>query len=115
MPLPPLVRTVVEMKIGEFCKRRVPPHALDKVNLSYKIRGNSVTIIESRAPWFEGVNEWSSMSVAKIRYDEKSGKWTLYCADRNDKWHEYSDMEPTTKIDKILSEIDEDPTGIFWG
>lgn len=115
MPLPSLVKTVVEMKIGGFCKRRVPPHAVDKVNLSYQIRGNSVTIFENRAPWREGMKDWTSMSIAQLRYDEKSGKWTLYCADRNDKWHEYLDTEPTTKIDKILDEIDEDPTGIFWG
>lgn len=39
----------------------------------------------------------------------------LYCADRNDKWHKYTRIEPTMNIDKILSEIDKDPTGIFWG
>ncbi len=115
MPLPPLVRTLVEMKVGDFCKRRVPPHALDKINLSYKIRGSSVIIFENRAPWREEIKEWTSRSAAQIRFDEKSGKWTLYCADRNDKWHEYLDMEPTKNIDKILTEIDEDPTGIFWG
>jgi hypothetical protein len=115
MPLPVLVKTLVEKKVGEYCKRKVPVHILDKVNLSYKIRGNTVSIFENRAPWHPDMKEWTSMPVAQIRYDHSSGKWTLYCADRNDRWHEYWDIEPTKNIDAILKEIDEDPTGIFWG
>jgi len=61
------------------------------------------------------VKEWTSMPVAQMRYDNKKGEWTLYCSDRNDKWHEYLDLDPTKNIDAILVEIDEDPTGIFWG
>ena len=115
MPFPPLVRTLVERKVDEFCRRRVPEHAQDQVKLSYKFRGNSVTIFENRAPWREGMKERTSMAIAQMRYDGKTGNWTLYCADRNDKWHEYCDIEPTKNIDKLLKEIDEDPTGIFWG
>ena len=115
MPLPALARTLAEKKVGEFCKKRVPPHVLDKVKLSYKTRGNSVTIFENRAPWHPDIKKWTSMPVAQMRFDEKTGKWILFCADRNDKWHEYYDFEPTKDIDKILAEINEDPTGIFWG
>lgn len=115
MPLPALVKTLIEKKVGNFCSKRVPAHVLDKVNLTYKIRGNSVTIIENRAPWRPDMKEWTSMPVAQIRYDDKTGKWTLYCADRNGRWHVYIDVDSTKNIDKILREIDEDPTGIFWG
>ena len=115
MPLPALVKTLVEKKVGEYCKRKVPAHVLDQVNVSYKIRGNTVTIFENRAPWRHEWKEWTSMPVAQIRYDNNTGKWTLYYADRNDKWHDYIGKNPTKNIDKILQEIDEDPTGIFWG
>jgi hypothetical protein len=115
MPLPLLVKTLAEKKINAFCVKRVPEHVRDKIELSFKFRGDSVTIFENRAPWREGIKEWSSLTVAQMRYDEKTGKWTLYCADRNDKWHEYYDIDSTKDIDKLLREIDEDPTGIFWG
>lgn len=115
MPLPVLVKTLVEKKVGDFCKKRVPPHVLDKVNLTYKIRGSSITIFENRAPWRPEFKEWTSMPVAQIRYDNKTGKWTLYCADRNNRWHEYLGIGSTKHIDKILAEIDKDPTGILWG
>ena len=115
MSLPVLIKTLIEKKVGDFCKKRVPLHVLEEVNLSYKIRGSSITIFENRAPWRPDIKEWTSMAVAQIRYDNATGKWTLYCADRNDKWHEYMDIEATKNIDKILNEIDKDPTGIFWG
>jgi len=115
MALPILVKTLAEKKVGDFCKKRVPLHVIDKVNLSYKIRGNTVTIFENRHPWRGDIEEWTSMAIAQLRYNEKTGEWTLCCADRNDRWHEYYDMEPTKNIDKILAEIDENPTGIFFG
>ena len=46
---------------------------LDKVNLSYKIRGNSVTIFENRARGVLDMKEWTSMAIAQIRYDGKIG------------------------------------------
>jgi len=115
MPLPTLVKTLAEKKVDEFCKKRVPAHVLDKVNLSYKISGNSITIFENRAPWHKDMKEWTSMPIAQIRYNEKTGEWTLYCADRNNRWHKYEGLLPTKNIDQILAEIDRDPTGIFWG
>jgi len=115
MPLPPLIKSLTENKLDKYCKNKVPEHVQEKIKLSYKIRGNSVTIFENRAPWREGMKGWTSMAIAQMRYDEKTGKWTLYCSDRNDRWHEYYDIESTKDIDKLLKEIDEDPTGIFWG
>lgn len=115
MPLPDLVKTLVEKKVGDYCKNKVPPHVLDKLKISYDIRGNTVTIYENRAPWRPDMKEWTSMPVAQMRSDNKSGEWTLYCADRNDKWHKYMGIEPTKNIDELLVEIDKDPTGIFWG
>ena len=53
---------------------------------------------------------------------EKRGKkgayeeiWTLYCTDRNSRWHLYWEYKPAKNLDELLEEIDEDPTGIFWG
>jgi hypothetical protein len=35
------------------------------------------------------------MKVAQLRFDQDSGEWTLYCRDRNERWFEYYDFEPT--------------------
>jgi hypothetical protein len=55
------------------------------------------------------------MKVAQFRFDAKGNTWTLYCVDRSERWQIYFDLEPSPKLDDLLREVDEDPTGIFWG
>jgi hypothetical protein len=53
--------------------------------------------------------------VAQLRYTAGNGLWTLYCADRNGRWHPYHQSKPTNRITELLDQITDDPTGIFWG
>jgi len=115
MPIPPLIKELAEQKLKKYCDERIPVHVRDKLRLSYGFRGNTVTLFEERAPWRAEMTEWTSHSVAQMRFDQKTNKWTLYCADRNGKWHKYEGLSPTGDIALILKEIDRDPTGIFWG
>jgi len=48
MPLPPLVRQVVDKKLTKYCAAKIPPEYRDQIRLHYKVRGNSVTLFESR-------------------------------------------------------------------
>jgi hypothetical protein len=59
--------------------------------------------------------DWTRQPVAQLRYDPDDHHWRLYCADRNSRWHYYDMAEPTTNLDELITEIDNDPTGIFWG
>lgn len=112
--LPELVRKSVERDVGRYCEERVPPHVRDKIRMEYEIRGNSVTIVERRPPWSpELPPEWSRLTVAQFRYEET--KWALYWSDRNGRWHHYDLFEPAPDLLAVLGEIDDDPTGIFWG
>jgi len=114
MPLPPLVRQLVDSKLTKYCENKIPPEFQDRIKLSYKIRGNNVTLIESR-PYWNDPSEWSELKVAQFRYDPDEKDWSLYCADRNDRWHIYLEAESSKDIDDLLKAVDEDPTGIFWG
>ena len=114
MDLPPLVRQLVEIKIENYCANKIPHEHQDKIKLLYRIRGNHVTLIESR-PFHFDPTRWSELKVAQFRYDNSSQNWTLYCADRNERWHMYMDINSSKNIDDLLNEVDEDPTGIFWG
>ena len=101
-------------RIRQFCETRVPAHLRDQVRVEAAVRGKSVTIFDCHPPWHEDLTEWTRVPVAQLRYDPDSTTWTLYWADRNSKWHRYDAIEPGT-ADELLSEINEDPTCIFWG
>ncbi|UCF05395.1 MAG: DUF3024 domain-containing protein [bacterium] len=86
----------------------------DKVRLKYKIRGNNVTLFEER-PTFTDPSLWIDIKLAQFRFDPSNGQWSLYYADRNSRWHQYFGIESTRAFDTMLNEVDDDPTGIFWG
>jgi len=114
MPLPTLVKQLVEARLSKYCRDRVPEAVLDKVRMTLKIQGNNVTLLEQR-PTFLNPDKWVDICVAQFRYDHDKNEWTLYCADRNSKWHLYSHIDPNESIDVLLQEVDDDPTGIFYG
>ena len=41
--------------------------------------------------------------------------WELFWPDLNQKWYPYWDPRPTKKLDLLITEVDRDSTGIFWG
>lgn len=114
MPLPEFTKKLIETKLSEYCINRIPEHARDKVRLIYKIRGNNVTLFETR-PYYRDPSIWTENHVAQFRFDNNKKKWLLYSIDRNDRWHLYDLIQPSIDFDDLLKELDRDPTGIFWG
>jgi len=114
MSLPKLIKSQVEQVMRPYCQSRVPPHVRDKLRVDFKFRGNSVTLFEERPTYFDP-ETWVDVVVAQFRYNPKSREWTLYCADRNSKWHLFAEVEPSKDFERLLQEVDEDSTGIFWG
>lgn len=102
--------------IRHYCEQRIPPRALDQVRLETVVTRGAVTIVERRAPWREDYGpEWTAQEIVRLRYTAKSGVWTLYYRDSNDRWHRYELIDPDPNVRPLLDEVDRDPTGIFWG
>jgi hypothetical protein len=115
MALPELVRRNVEVRVADFCERRIPAHLQNEIKLEFTVRGDSITIVERRPPWRVDFGPGSTMKVAQLRFDHDARTWTLWWADRNGRWDRYWDVDPTADVEELLREIGEDPTGIFWG
>lgn len=114
MPLPELVKKGVEKRLSQYCGERIPAHVRQLVKLDFKFRGNTITLIEYR-PYFKDPKTWTDNPVAQFRYDAKGRRWNLYYPDRNGRWHNYFDLDSNPDFEVLLREVDEDPTGIFWG
>lgn len=114
MALPKDMRAKVAVTLSAYCSARVPAKHKDKVKLGFKFRGNSVTLFEER-PAFRRPDIWVDIVIAQFRFDPETNLWTLYCADRNSRWHEYWDLDPSPDLTELLAEVEADPTGIFWG
>lgn len=115
MSLPEVLRESVRRTLEGYCEKRVSPDVRHKVRLVVDIQGPRATIYEERPPWSRQGDSWTRGPVARFRYVAKDKLWTLYWSDRNGKWHLYEGVRPSPTIDRLLAEVNRDPTGIFWG
>lgn len=116
MPARPTIPDAALAAVRSFCENKIPAQHRDKLRVEHGVRGKTITIYECRPPWHPNLGpDWTRHVVAQLRYDPNHLHWRLYCADRNSRWHHYDMTEPTPDINELITEIDEDPTGIFWG
>ena len=114
MPLSEFEIKRVEKIVSQYCENKVPPHVRDQLQTTYKIIKNEVWIYEKRPIW-NNPSKRGEFPVAKAKFTLKTKLWTLYWQDRNLRWHIYDRIEPSKQLEDIIKEIDNDPTGIFWG
>jgi hypothetical protein len=112
--LPVLVRRLVDSKLRRYCEGRVPARARSEVRVDFSVRGNVVTVFESR-PLLSAPSRWIDSKIAQLRYNPANGRWALFWQDRNRRWRVYDDVEPARDLDALIAEIDRDPVGVFWG
>lgn len=114
MALPMLVKRMVDSKLSKYCEQKAPRVPRGRNAIFHKVRGNSVTLLESR-PNFRNPKESAEIPIAQFRYDPDRNIWSLYSADRKNRWHFYENIEPTPNLSELLAAVDKDPTGVFWG
>lgn len=103
-------------RVQRWCAARVPERARHQVYVECQRAARHLTIVERRAPWSKDSGpEWTSSSIAELRYDDTAHAWTLFGRDRNMRFHAYDPLPASPQIDVLLTEIGADPTGIFWG
>jgi hypothetical protein len=103
-------------RVRRWCRGRVPAEVLDQVRVECDVAGRDLTIVERRPPWrAEPEEEWTRTPVARLRYLTSRGVWTLYWSDSDAQWRRYQEVPPSPDVESLLTEIDRDPTALFWG
>jgi hypothetical protein len=93
--------------VRSYCEQRVPPHALHQVRVEAIVDGNTVTIVERRAPWRPDFGpEWTTGPIARLRYVHKERQWRLLWRDRNQHWHHYDLVKPTADVTVLIDEVE---------
>lgn len=112
--LPEFEQRLAERLLARFYDRRLLAHVQHQIRLHHTIRGNAITLFEIRAG-FDRSAEWVKSPVARFQFDPASGLWSLYWHDRNRRWRRYADLAATRNLESLITEVDRDPTSIFWG
>jgi hypothetical protein len=103
-------------RVRRWCDARVPVHARDQIRIKCDVAPRHLTIVERRPPWREDFGPaWTRSPIARLRHTKTSETWSLLWRDRNLQVHQYDRVAPSARVDDQLSEIDRDPTAIFWG
>ena len=110
MALPETEQLRADTLLGQLCEQRT---IQDQVKVSYDTRGNRITLTESR-PLFVDPAIWNEIKIAQIEYSPETLQWTLYWYDRKNRRQPYPTGINKDTLEKLIREVDSDPTGIFW-
>jgi hypothetical protein len=99
-----------------WAEGKVPADLRNEIRMEIDTSPTALTIFECRPPWkFRESGAWTRSPIARLRYTQSKRSWTLYWCDQHEKFHRYEFVPPTQSLDRLLTEIDDDPTAIFWG
>jgi hypothetical protein len=114
MPLTELQEAQAQKLLEPYCAKRVPPAERSKVRVAYRVDGNAIVLFEER-PTFHPPHDRQETPIAKFTYVGTQRKWRLYCQHSDLRWHSYEALPAASSLAELLDEVDDDPTGIFWG
>jgi hypothetical protein len=115
VPFSELERKRFERAVARFIeRRRPPPHLRAKVDLAYRVKGQSIEIFEIH-PHFEERNRLVEQPVAKATYVRNERSWKVFWQRADLKWHSYQPHPIVRSIDEFLAIVDEDEHACFFG
>jgi hypothetical protein len=104
-----------EKLAAEFVERRRPPaHLRAKVDLAFRVAGQSVEIYEVRPHWREQ-GKMLEQPVAKATYNKSKKSWKLYWYRADLRWHGYQPHLEAASIEEFFDVVQEDSHGCFFG
>ncbi len=105
----------IEKIIGRFIDGRRPPaHIRERIDLSFRVTGQSFEIFEIRAQRNDP-DTMIEVSVAKGTYVKSTKEWKLYWMKSDMKWHGYKPLPISKSLEAVLEIIEQDAYGCFWG
>jgi hypothetical protein len=96
-------------------QRRPPPHIRPKLDLGFRVTGQSVEILEIRPRWRGHPDEKHESPVAKATYVRARDVWRVFWQRRDLKWHSYEPKPEVKSVEEFASLVSEDAHACFFG
>jgi hypothetical protein len=109
--LPELVKRNAEQLLDAYCAEHSFCHC-SQARLVYRLRGARATLYMRQR---EGEGGRSTTPIASFRYCAELQQWTLHYLGADRKWRLYLNAAPSLNLRKLITCLDEDPLGFFWG
>lgn len=93
---------------------RPPVHLRDKLDLSFRIEGQSAELFEVRPRW-DRPEEQTEEPVAMARYVKTQDEWLIYWMRGNLKWYAYDPVPSVRDPGEFLAVVEADTRGCFFG
>jgi hypothetical protein len=115
MPFTEFETARIEAAMEDFLARRRPPVEIrDRLDLGYRIEGQSV-IIHSIRPDSRDASRKIEEAAAKASYVRKTNRWKIYWMRADMKWHAYPPYPEAVLFEEFLAVVDEDEKCCFCG
>ena len=95
-------------------KHRPPAHMRNEVDLSFRVKGQSVEIFEIRPMWNDP-NENIEESVAKATYVKSRNIWKVFWQRADLKWYRYAPEPEVKALEEFLDVVERDEYACFFG
>ncbi len=115
MALSEIERKRYERAMGAFLEKRRPPaHIRPKLDIGFRITGQSVEIFEVRPRW-DQPQETMETPVAKATYVKAKNIWRVFWMRRDLKWHRYGPAPEVSSLEDFGRLVHEDKHACFFG
>ena len=105
---------IIEVMQNFVEKRRPPEHIRHKLDIDYRIEGQSVTIVEVRPQW-DNPKVYRDTQMAKTTFIKAKNLWKVFWMRQDLKWHSYTPKPYVRTLQEFTELVDEDKHHCFWG
>lgn len=104
-----------EKLVAAYVEKHSPPgHVRKQVDLSFRIKGQSIEIFEIRPLWNNPDKKIEEMQ-AKTTYIKKSKIWKVFWQRADLKWHSYQPVPEVGTLEEFLALVSKDEHHCFKG
>lgn len=115
MALNDIERKRCEKVLSGYIERiRPDPSIREKLDISFRISGQSVEVFEIR-PVFRAPAKKVELPVAKATYVRSQNIWKIFWRRADLKWHSYTPVPTVKSINDFVKIVERDEHACFWG